>query len=78
MDKNDVRWELEKLTRIQPEVKEMIVKQYAYTWSYSSPANGQNQLSLERNCNSELYTLNFIIVESIGENTINEELIKPY
>jgi hypothetical protein len=56
----------------------MIVKHYASTWSYSSPANGQNQLSLERNCNSVLYTLNFIIVESIGENTINEELIKPY
>lgn len=78
MDKNDVRWELEKLTRIQPEVKEMIVKHYASTWSYSSPANGQNKLSLERNCNRVLYTLNFIIVESIGENTINEELIKPY
>ena len=78
MDKNDVRWELEKLTRIQPEVKEMIVKHYAPTWLYFSPANGQNQLSLERNCNSVLHTPNFIIVESIGENTINEELIKPY
>jgi hypothetical protein len=31
MDKIDVRWELEKLTRIQPEVKEMIVKHYAPT-----------------------------------------------
>jgi hypothetical protein len=31
MDKNYVRWELEKSTRIQPEVKEMIVKYYAST-----------------------------------------------
>ena len=77
MDKNYVRWQLEKITRIQPEVKEMIVKRYAPTWLYSSPTNGQNQLSLERNCNSVLYTLNFIIVESIGENTLNEELIIP-